>query len=513
MANETLKITITADNKEAVNNIQQTITATNNLGNAFKSIPNSGNQAALALNNLSRIAQDAPYGFIGIANNINPMLESFQRLQATTGSTSSALKAMVSTLMGPAGVGLAIGALTSIIVAFGPEITKYVQQISAADIAQRKMSDGIAKATGSAQAEADKLIILSDIVKDNTLSTKERETALNQLQSTYKGNIELQKLDINDGARLEVVINGITEALKRKALAQAFATLIAEEEAKKARLQLDSLAEMRDKVGLAAASWTLIKAALTNASGEMASLQYNTDITNQALSQHQEEVLQTDKNITTLKSKLSDVTREQIKNGDATTTSTTALKSQDDAMKNYLIDLNAYIKAEEAISRPSRAEKRKATIVPFELNKEKTDKLSKDVPAWYTDTQNDLASKAAKDQETLNTQLQLSAELTSVVASGFNNVFETFVNGGDIGKALEESFKRIAIQLVEMVAQALIFKAILTALGVGATPLGAAALDSGMGFGGGGLLGQFLLKGSDLVLATQRANSNLTLRR
>ena len=184
MANETLKITITADNKEAVNNIQQTITATNNLGNAFKSIPNSGNQAALALNNLSRIAQDAPYGFIGIANNINPMLESFQRLQATTGSTSSALKAMVSTLMGPAGVGLAIGALTSIIVAFGPEITKYVQQISAADIAQRKMSDGIAKATGSAQAEADKLIILSDIVKDNTLSTKERETALNQLQST-----------------------------------------------------------------------------------------------------------------------------------------------------------------------------------------------------------------------------------------------------------------------------------------------------------------------------------------
>jgi hypothetical protein len=126
---------------------------------------------------------------------------------------------------------------------------------------------------------------------------------------------------------------------------------------------------------------------------------------------------------------------------------------------------------------------------------------------------NEQTSVAAQDLETLNTQLKLSAELTSVVASGFNNVFETFVNGGDIGKALEESFKRIAIQLVEMVAQALIFKAILTALGVGATPLGAAALDSGMGFGGGGLLGQFLLKGSDLVLATQRANSNLNLRR
>jgi len=514
MANETLKITITADNKEAVNNLQQTITATNNLGNAFKSIPNSGNQAALALNNLSRIAQDAPFGFIGISNNINPMLESFQRLKETTGSTTGALKSMVSSLAGPAGVGLAVGALTSIIVAFGPEITKYIQQISAADMAQRKMSDAFAKATGNAEAEGDKLTILSGIVKDTTLSTNERTAALSQLQNTYKGNIELQKLDINDGARLEIVINSITEALKRKALSQAFATLIAEEEGKKARLQLDTLAEMRDKVGAAEASYIFLKAALTNASGEMASLEYNTKITNSALGQHQEEVAQTDKNITVLKSKLTDLTREQIKNGDATTTSTTAIKAQSGEVSNYLKELEAYIRAEKEITRPTRAQNRKAVIMPYELNKEKTDKLSKDVPAWYTDTQNDIAAKAAKDQETLNTQLQLSAELTAVVSAGFNNVFETFVNGGDIGKALEESFKRIAIQLVEMVAQALIFKAILTALGVGATPLGAAALDSGMGFsGGGGLLGQFLLKGSDLVLATQRANTNLNLRR
>jgi hypothetical protein len=514
MANETLKITITADNKEAVNNIQQTITATNNLGNAFRSIPNSGNQAALALNNLSRIAQDAPYGFIGIQNNINPLLESFQRLQATTGSTTGALKSMLSSLMGPAGVGLAVGALSSILVAFGPKIAQYIEQISAADLFQRKMNDSLAKATGSAEAEANKLVILSGIVQNNTISTKERETALSQLQNTYKGNIELQKLDINDGSRLSVVIAGITEALRRKALAQAFATLIAEEEAKKARLELDSLSEMRDKVGAVTAAWTFIKAAIGNASGEMASVQYNTEITNKALGQHQEELGGVYKNISVLNSKYSEVIGEQIKFADSTTLSTSALKKEADEMSNVFKEIEAYIRADKEITRPTRAQNRKATIMPFELNKEKTDKLSTEAPAWYTDTQNDLAAKAAKDQETLNTQLKLSAELTSVVASGFNNVFETFVNGGDIGKALEESFKRIAIQLVEMVAQALIFKAILTALGVGATPLGAASLDSGMGLGGGGgLLGQFLLKGSDLVLATQRANSNLTLRR
>jgi len=105
MAQETLKITITADNKDAVNNIQQTITATNNLGNAFRQLPNTSNQATNALTNLSRVAQDAPYGFIGIANNLNPLLESFQRLQKEAGSSGNALKAMAQGLMGPAGIG------------------------------------------------------------------------------------------------------------------------------------------------------------------------------------------------------------------------------------------------------------------------------------------------------------------------------------------------------------------------------------------------------------------------
>jgi hypothetical protein len=73
------------------------------------------NQAAQSLQNLSRIAQDAPFGFIGIANNINPLVESFGRLKAETGSTGGALKALVSGLSGPAGLGLAFGVVTAAI--------------------------------------------------------------------------------------------------------------------------------------------------------------------------------------------------------------------------------------------------------------------------------------------------------------------------------------------------------------------------------------------------------------
>jgi hypothetical protein len=89
-----LNIQVSANVQNAVqglNTVQQklaqTAVASGKLGGSVAGI----NQASNALMNLGRIAQDAPFGFIGIQNNINPLLESFQRLKAETGSTSAAL--------------------------------------------------------------------------------------------------------------------------------------------------------------------------------------------------------------------------------------------------------------------------------------------------------------------------------------------------------------------------------------------------------------------------------------
>ena len=124
MAQETLKITITADNKEAVSNIQQTITATNNLGNALNRVPQASGQATQALVNLSRVAQDAPFGFIAIQNNLNPLLESFQRLSdASKKAGTSLTKELTAALTGPAGLGLALGVGSALILKFGDDIT------------------------------------------------------------------------------------------------------------------------------------------------------------------------------------------------------------------------------------------------------------------------------------------------------------------------------------------------------------------------------------------------------
>lgn len=128
---EELKIVLSVDGADKVataldntsDALKDTAAEAKKAGDALnRSLRPGAAQAQNSLSNLSRVAQDAPYGFIGIANNINPLLESFQRLQAETGGTSNALKAMVQSLAGPAGLGLAVGVASSLLVTFGDKL-------------------------------------------------------------------------------------------------------------------------------------------------------------------------------------------------------------------------------------------------------------------------------------------------------------------------------------------------------------------------------------------------------
>lgn len=143
-----------ATNPESLNRLNRAIEATSQRINAIKnfgdnagkglgSIAPGANQASNALLNLGRVAQDAPFGFIGIQNNINPLLESFQRLKAETGSTKTALQALGSSLLGGAGLGLAVSVITSLLtVAAQHGLLKFGD---ATDAVKKKLEDAKAK--------------------------------------------------------------------------------------------------------------------------------------------------------------------------------------------------------------------------------------------------------------------------------------------------------------------------------------------------------------------------------
>ena len=142
---ETLKLEITAENRAAVASLKETTAqldavskASVNTTTKLSNLTKGSNQANMALTNLGRVAQDAPFGFIGIQNNLNPLLESFQRLKAETGSTGGALKALGSSLMGAGGIGFALSAASALFLVFGDSMMKAGH---AAEVAQKTHED------------------------------------------------------------------------------------------------------------------------------------------------------------------------------------------------------------------------------------------------------------------------------------------------------------------------------------------------------------------------------------
>lgn len=84
------------------------------ISNASKSIdkirPAAAN-GANALNALSQVARDAPFGFIAIQNNLPILFDQFGALTKQAGGVGGALKSLGATLAGPTGITFAIGAV------------------------------------------------------------------------------------------------------------------------------------------------------------------------------------------------------------------------------------------------------------------------------------------------------------------------------------------------------------------------------------------------------------------
>ena len=177
-------------------------TAITQLNAKMGGVKNPTTDATQSLINFSRIAQDAPYGIMGIANNLNPMLESFQQLAKTEGGTKKALDAMLSGLSGPAGIGVALGLVSSLAVVFQKQITEAFEGPAGKlkDLREelKKLNDEIYKMAGSAQASQTLGTQLVGRITNEKLDITQRENALRKFQELYSQNKAIKDLEIKD---------------------------------------------------------------------------------------------------------------------------------------------------------------------------------------------------------------------------------------------------------------------------------------------------------------------------
>jgi hypothetical protein len=505
MAQETLKITITADNQQAVQNIQETVTATQKLGTAFKTLPSTSNQATNALTNLSRVAQDAPYGFIGIANNLNPLLESFQRLSKEAGGSGAALKAMAGSLMGPAGIGLALGAVSSIIVAFGPKIAHFISGTNKASEAEDKFAKSLNDARAEASETGIRLQAYLTISESANVSEERRAeafkavvTELGKVNSAYASTITTV-----DQARVSVDLytqSLVSQAIQAKYIDQISEKFIALREANKNIKKTGR--EYYKELGIGNA---LINQNVYATIGQADVINNAADANKNA----RKEANALKNEIIGLKIEVNNLIAEATKNPFFNFTkganeTTNATNKATESLEKLGKQARAIT---DGATAPILQQRGTPNLGPTPVNAP----LGGRTTGFNSIVDANKALEAARAMKVYNMQLQFANNITDTITPAFEAMFQAMANGENIGKALEQSFKQIIVQLTTMIVKALIFKAIMSALGIPVAGGGGGFANfSPMGASGDGG-GSFVLRGQDLLLATNRAQkaSNL----
>ena len=226
----------------------------------------------------ARIVQDAPFGIIGVGNNITQLAGSFQVLKNQTGSTSTALKSAFASIFSSSNaLILGISLLTTAFTILQQKgFFKSEQDAKSLDEALKEYQEtltGVAAATlkgaQDSQKELSTLKALELQATNTSLSTKQRTDAVNELQKLYPEYFaNLTQEQIKNGDVGEAYTK-VTANILAKAKAQASTNAIAQnsidllrietklEEQKSKRLletlsaqaQVDALIEKRQKEG------------------------------------------------------------------------------------------------------------------------------------------------------------------------------------------------------------------------------------------------------------------------
>jgi hypothetical protein len=163
----------------------------NSMSGSMQGITSQTKNANLAFMNFGRIVQDAPFGLIGISNNIDPLLVSFrhlsQEIDINTGRVRGAMgafKAMGAQLLGPAGLIFLLGSAL-------PTALLFLQK------RQREQESATKDSTKEAITFTEKVIEMKSKVELATIGFIDQDKVLKEFNETL-GKYYGVATDIND---------------------------------------------------------------------------------------------------------------------------------------------------------------------------------------------------------------------------------------------------------------------------------------------------------------------------
>ena len=538
MANEALQIIIGADTKDMSAALRQARKEIDDFEKKIGLIAPSSAKAGLALSNLGRVASDAPFGFIAIQNNIEPLLQSFQSLSRESGGVGGALKSLGASLIGPTGLLLGFSLVSSAITVaiqkygslggaldalFGKQDALNGEIRSAAESyakynEQLKTSVTIqSNAAGSTQGEISRVQALAAIVNDTTATYLQRNNALQELakiNKTYFGNLDLESAKLG---KLTTAVNAYTQATIQSAITKGFESEIGAVNVELNK-QENLLRKLQDRrraaeaapqriVGIAATVDTRDIIAATDAELEQAKVVTQLRARTRELNAAIGESIRRYNDITAPINAANTATQT---NTTVTTKNTSAIDKQSAALqkqaaaraaslasilaeagKTQTIDFTSFFDLDPAEARSKYATLFAPVGSAFqEALAPSQGRLGRDFtiipPA---------AIQAAIDNvnRLRDAGIQAGASFSSVISPAIDGVFSAIENGQSVIKSLGDSFKKLVIDLIKATVKAAAFALVISAASGGTINFGTAfrgALQlGGTGGGFGGLRG------------------------
>jgi hypothetical protein len=466
-----------------------------NINTAMGNTAKRSGDATQSLVNLSRVAQDAPYGFIGIANNINPLLESFQRLQKESGSTGNALKSLAGGLIGAGGLGLAVGIASSLLVTYSKEIAEFfngpTEKLKKFREELNKLNQDIYKIVGEAQTNRAVGLNLVEVITGG--DTKKAETALGQLRKLYKDNAEIQDVKMTkDKAYLTHLVN---MAAKQEEYAGKEQNSVAalnkayEERNRKTDEKNKELAKITRDI-FSSGGGTGGRGTVTTVAEQKAAVERK----------YAPILAELDKTISQVKLKnlelnksLSGFATPDKKGGKAADPMkefSDNLKSENNLILQAIqrrkeLGKTANYITQETPEDKAKAEKQRLAGIKLFGESKMTGEFGKslqDKTSGFYEEQKKINEEKAKDilltQQQTDANLMLADTLSNYAANSFMNLFNSMEQGMSLGEALGNMFMDLAKQIAAAAIKAAAFQAILSLL-----PGGAGAKLASGGFG------------------------------
>jgi hypothetical protein len=219
----------------------------------LKSSVGAANGSAIAFN---RIIQDAPFGLLGVGNNIQQFTEQISFLKQSTGSAGAALKAFFSSLITPTNLLiLGVSALTSGLTAYQMGAFDSAEETKDLKTEAELLSDSLnrlksnlsdidsARLKGN-QSAADELVkfkLLKQTIEDVNKPNSERIKAFETLKKLYPEIIGSMTSEEGLAGKLSTAYNKINESIRERAKAQGIYEVLVEIEKESAELQLQTI--------------------------------------------------------------------------------------------------------------------------------------------------------------------------------------------------------------------------------------------------------------------------------